>query len=337
MNPRCGGAAVMSINHKKYCLVVTDDFSRALVTKTHNKTPYELLNGRSPRLDFIRPFRCPITILRDFWLGTLSLVKLLGYLILKPEKLKRIYMLVFTGNQTDKNTSPQDTNGNADDKPADDKPKDDTGFKTIEEPVNKEDQAYRDELERLMSQENNPVNAASTLGTFNAGGPSSPHPDAFILANTLLHVNQDNSQIPDLEETAKLQSTGIFNSAYDDDLDIYTSLVQSVGAEIDFNNMESSTIISPIPTHREHLDHPKDQILGDPKSTLQTRRMAKKSSGAHALVSYIHKQRRTTHKDYENCLFACFLSHMEPKKVSQALDDKSWVKAMLEELLRLSL
>nr|GFD00336.1 hypothetical protein [Tanacetum cinerariifolium] len=37
-----------------------------------------------------------------------------------------------------------------DDKAADDKPKDDTGSKTVEEPVNKEDQAYSDELDRLM-------------------------------------------------------------------------------------------------------------------------------------------------------------------------------------------
>nr|GFC87866.1 hypothetical protein [Tanacetum cinerariifolium] len=34
----------------------------------------------------------------------------------------------------------------------------------------------------------NPVNAASTSGTFSAGEPSSPHPDVFIPANTLLHM-----------------------------------------------------------------------------------------------------------------------------------------------------
>nr|GEW59582.1 putative ribonuclease H-like domain-containing protein [Tanacetum cinerariifolium] len=65
--------------------------------------------------------------------------------------------------------------------------------------------------------------------------------------------------------------------------------------------------------------------------------MAKKTSGAHALVSYIHKQRRTNHKDYKNCLFTCFLSQLEPKKVAQALDDESWVEAMQEELLQFSL
>nr|GEY61156.1 ribonuclease H-like domain-containing protein [Tanacetum cinerariifolium] len=34
-----------------------------LVTNSYNKTPYEFLNGRTPRLDFIRPFGCPVTIL----------------------------------------------------------------------------------------------------------------------------------------------------------------------------------------------------------------------------------------------------------------------------------
>nr|GFD43146.1 hypothetical protein [Tanacetum cinerariifolium] len=146
--------------------------------------------------------------------------------------------------------------------------------KTVVEPVNKEDQAYRDGLDRLMSQEkeasdaadsfskefeqgcmdqrgaakpgstnsfntvSNPVNAASTSRTFSAGGPSSPHPDAFIPDDTLLYVDQDDYQIPDLKDTAELRSTGIFTSAYDDDLDTFTSPVQSTGAEADFNNME---------------------------------------------------------------------------------------------------
>nr|GFA04741.1 hypothetical protein [Tanacetum cinerariifolium] len=132
----------------------------------------------------------------------------------------------------------------------------------------------------------NPVNADSTSGTFSAGVPSSPHPDVFIPANTLVHVDQNDSQIPDLEDTSELQR------AY-------------------FNNMESSTVVSLIPTHRVHIDHLEDQILRDPKSAVQTRGMAKKSSRAHAF--------------------------MEPKKVAQALDDETEVEAMQEELLQFSL
>nr|GEW13027.1 putative ribonuclease H-like domain-containing protein [Tanacetum cinerariifolium] len=37
--------------------------NRVLVTKPHNKTPYELLHGRTPIIGFMRPFGCPVTIL----------------------------------------------------------------------------------------------------------------------------------------------------------------------------------------------------------------------------------------------------------------------------------
>ncbi|GJZ31775.1 putative ribonuclease H-like domain-containing protein [Tanacetum coccineum] len=98
--------------------------------------------------------------------------------------------------------------------------------------------------------------------------------------------------------------------------------------------MEPSTIVSPIPTTRVHSIHPKAQIIRDPKSAVQTRGMTKKNSREHAMISYIQKQRRTNHKDFQNCLFACFLSQHEPTKISQALDDESWVEAMQEELLQ---
>ncbi|GJV72246.1 putative ribonuclease H-like domain-containing protein [Tanacetum coccineum] len=37
--------------------------NRVLVTKPQNKTPYELLIGKSPSISFMRPFGCPLTIL----------------------------------------------------------------------------------------------------------------------------------------------------------------------------------------------------------------------------------------------------------------------------------
>nr|GFB35560.1 hypothetical protein [Tanacetum cinerariifolium] len=40
--------------------------NRVLVTKPHNKTPYELLHGRLPSIRFMRPFGCPVTAFRVF-------------------------------------------------------------------------------------------------------------------------------------------------------------------------------------------------------------------------------------------------------------------------------
>ncbi|GKF36996.1 hypothetical protein Tco_0113754, partial [Tanacetum coccineum] len=69
--------------------------------------------------------------------------------------------------------------------------------------------------------------------------------------------------------------------------------------------------VSPIPTLRIHHIHLQSQILGDPKSSVQTRSRVKQTSEAHALE--------------------------EPKKIFEALQDDSWVKAMQEELLQFRL
>ncbi|GKA37143.1 ribonuclease H-like domain-containing protein [Tanacetum coccineum] len=70
-----------------------------------------------------------------------------------------------------------------------------------------------------------------------------------------------------------------------------------------------------------------------------TRRKLKESASYQhqALLSFMCTQNRTNHKDQQTCLFACFLSQKEPKKVSQALADESWVEAMQEELLQFKL
>ncbi|GJZ43693.1 putative ribonuclease H-like domain-containing protein [Tanacetum coccineum] len=42
-----------------------------------------------------------------------------------------------------------------------------------------------------------------------------------------------------------------------------------------------------------------------------------------------------THEDLHTCLFACFLSQEEPKRIAKALSDSAWVEAMQEELLQI--
>ncbi|GJT05429.1 putative ribonuclease H-like domain-containing protein [Tanacetum coccineum] len=106
------------------------------------------------------------------------------------------------------------------------------------------------------------------------------------------------------------------------------------GAVVDFTNLETIVNVSHMPTSRINFIHPSTLILGDPKLAVQTRSKVTKSFGAHAFVSYIQKQRRNNHKDFQHYLFACFLSQNEPKKISEALEDESWVDAMQEELLQ---
>ncbi|GJZ32134.1 putative ribonuclease H-like domain-containing protein [Tanacetum coccineum] len=138
--------------------------------------------------------------------------------------------------------------------------------------------------------------------------------------------DDDNDDMPEIRIYDK-SSEGIFEQAsYDDE-----------GVITDFNNLPDKVDVITNPTLRIHNAHPQSQILGDPNTPVQTRSSLKKITEAHALVSYIQAHQRSNHKDQQHCLFACFLSQFEPRKVTEALEDGSWVEAMQEELLQFKL
>ncbi|GJU74549.1 putative ribonuclease H-like domain-containing protein [Tanacetum coccineum] len=151
----------------------------------------------------------------------------------------------------------------------------------------------------ILNTTSTPVSTASPYGGLSFTDITNPDPD--------------DSEIPALEDIYNNPTDGIFtNSSYDDD-----------GAVADFTNLEPVMNVSPIPTSMINSIHPVTQILGDPQSAVQTRSKVTKSFRAHAFVSYIQKQRRNNHKDFQHCLFACFLSQNEPKKISKALEDEN--------------
>ncbi|GJX58453.1 putative ribonuclease H-like domain-containing protein [Tanacetum coccineum] len=167
-------------------------------------------------------------------------------------------------------------------------------------------QAFRRELEQIALKHLGtvPENNSTSTPSVNTG-----------------RLDHDDSPMPELEIFHKSE-TGIFDEAsYDEE-----------GVITDFNSLPTEIEVSPTPTLRIHNIHPKSQILGDPKSAVQTRSKVQTKSGAHALLSHIQKQQRNNHKDQQHCLFACFLSQEEPKKIAEALQDDSWVQAMQEEL-----
>nr|GEW97712.1 hypothetical protein [Tanacetum cinerariifolium] len=144
----------------------------------------------------------------------------------------------------------------------------DTNSKTIEEPVDQEDQAFLEELKRLKRQEKEANDVAETLrktfaqstldlllqarvakaSTTNyVNTASTPVNTASTPLNTAsTPTNQNDSQIPSLEDIYEVLRDGIFTSAsYDDE-----------GAMVDFTNLE--TIVN---GHRqeERIDY--DEVL----------------------------------------------------------------------------
>nr|GEV43787.1 putative ribonuclease H-like domain-containing protein [Tanacetum cinerariifolium] len=119
---------------------------------------------------------------------------------------------------------------------------------------------YRDlnaEFEDCFKNSSNEVNAASSIvptvrqnslnstNTFSSGGPSND-----VVSPTYGKTfDIDASQLPDDSDMPELEDI-----IHSDDEDV-------VGAEADFNNLESSIPVSPIPTTRIHKDHPVSQLL----------------------------------------------------------------------------
>ncbi|GKA63219.1 putative ribonuclease H-like domain-containing protein [Tanacetum coccineum] len=199
----------------------------------------------------------------------------------------------------------------------------DAGFKPSgeEEKINSEHKENEDsevpntEEPRVNQEHDTNVNNANNINTV------SPTVSAADIENNVVNENIfygciDDPNMPNLEEI------------------VYSDNDKEVGAEADMNNLATNVPVSPIPTTRVHKDHPLEQIIGDIHSTPQTRRMTKNVT-EHGMFSSV--QQRINHKDFQNCLFACFLSQVEPKKVIQALTDPSWIEAMQDELLQFKL
>nr|GEW77775.1 hypothetical protein [Tanacetum cinerariifolium] len=96
--------------------------------------------------------------------------------------------------------------------------------------------------------------------------------------------------------------------------DIAYSNHENVGGEANFNNLETSITVSPIPTTRTNKDHPVAQIIGDRSSTNQTRSMTRVIRDQGGISQLLNE-------DFYTYMFACFLSQEEPKRVHQDLKD----------------
>ncbi|GJW46334.1 putative ribonuclease H-like domain-containing protein [Tanacetum coccineum] len=150
-------------------------------------------------------------------------------------------------------------------------------------------------------------------------------------------VRPKDSEVPSTEEPKDNAVNENIVYGCDDDPNmreleeiVYSDDDEDVGSEADINNLDAFMPVNPIPTTRIHKDHPVEQIIRDIHSAPQTRKMTNNLK-EYGLFSSV--QQRTNHKDFQNCLFACFLSQEEPKKVWTLMDlpngkraiDTKWV------------
>nr|GEU89663.1 ribonuclease H-like domain-containing protein [Tanacetum cinerariifolium] len=338
---------VKSLNKKSYCLVVTDDYSRftwmfflatkdetspilktfitgienqlslknrVLVTKPHNKTPYELLLGRTPSIGFMRPFGCHVPILNTLdplgngptWLFDIdTLTKSMNYQLVtvrnqsKPNTVKETEFEV-KKHKSEVHVSPSSsakTKKHADKTKREAKGKSPveltTGFRNLSE-----------EFEDFFDNRINEVNVVDTLvsaigqistystNIFSAAGPSNTAVSPTLKKSLYVDTSQyyDDLNMPALEDI----------TYFDDDED--------VGAEADFTNLKTNITVSPILTTKVHKDLPVTQIIGDLSLATQIKSM----------IRMVKDQGRLTqinNEDFHTCMFAYFLLQEEPKRM----------------------
>nr|GEY09706.1 hypothetical protein [Tanacetum cinerariifolium] len=129
---------------------------------------------------------------------------------------------------------------------------------------------------------------------------------------------------PESSSGSRLISKGVFSQkgtpSLGNALSLSNRFEDTFGVEADLSNMETSIPVSPTPTFRIHKDHPKSQIIGLVDTLVQTRHKSKEME-EHSFIAIIHQ--KTNPKLLQFCLFSCFLSQEEPKKIFDALKDPS--------------
>ncbi|GJV35225.1 putative ribonuclease H-like domain-containing protein [Tanacetum coccineum] len=337
--------------------------NRVLVVKPHNKTPYELFRGFKPALSFMRPFGCHVTILNTldslgkfdgksdegFFVGYSLSSKAfrvyntrtkrveenlhIGFLENKPmiegtgpkwlfdiDSLTQSmnYVPVSAGTVSNISAGTSEVNSQ----------------ECIVMPIWKDPSYFDSPTENVENGE--PKTADDTQKQDEDGlNNENAEQERFSVDSSSKDVNavgqQVNTASLDLN-TGSLELNAVGPSVSTASPNEEDSTEEE--PEVDLGNITNSYIVPTTPNTRIHKDHLIDNVIGDVQSTVQTRRMLKPTS-EQGFLSDVYEQK--THDTLNTCLYACFLSQIEPTSIAKALSDSSWVEAMQEELLQFKL
>nr|GEX18342.1 hypothetical protein [Tanacetum cinerariifolium] len=273
--------------------------NRSIIHKRFDKTPYELINKRKPNIKFFRVFGCRCYLLNDYEdVGKLKAKGDIGVFVgyLKESAAFRIYnkrirkihesvnvnfdeISEMTSNQFSLEPSLSNLN--------------ETG-KSLNPSVSNVDETSKKDLEDLFQDfYDEYFDSSKIMKSSTTNVETSINEEAF---HELISINM----VPNGDEASI--SHNVFNERLEDAyFDTSTSFHDPSNVQIFYQ---------PYPHEKKWTkDHPLHKIIGDPKSSVQTRGQLANSF-----------------------LFSCFLSSIEPANMVEALRDADWVSAMQEEL-----
>ncbi|GJU68982.1 putative ribonuclease H-like domain-containing protein, partial [Tanacetum coccineum] len=327
--------------------------NRVLVVKPHNKTPYELFRGRTPALSFMRPFGCHVTILNTldylgkfdgksdegFFVGYSLNSKAFRVYNIRTRKVEENlhirfledkpiiagdgpkwlfdidvltksmnYVPVVAGTNSNDSVGTEESVGTGHSSKETGSSQDyilmplwkdgslfDSSSKNAsnDEPQPSSDAGKKDDegvsQESGIDDQERPENSTQDVNTV---GPS------INTASTNVNTGSLNINIVSpTVTTAPLEATHA--DFFGDE------------TKLDMSNITTTYLVPSTPNTRIHKDHSLDHVIGDVQSGVQTRRMTK-NSNEQGFISAVYEGK--THEDLHTCLFAYFLSQVEPKK-----------------------
>nr|GEU29421.1 putative ribonuclease H-like domain-containing protein [Tanacetum cinerariifolium] len=224
--------------------------NRVLVTKPHNKTPYKLLQCRTQSIGFMRPFGWPVTILNTLdslgkFDGKVDEGFFIGYSV--SSKAFRVF--------NSRHRIEQETLH--------------VNFLENKPNVAGSDPTWLFNIDTLTKTMNyHPVTAGnqcnhSTDAAFDEKEPEfkgrEPESEVNVSPSSSAYINKVNAAgtiVPAVGQISP-NSTNTFSATELEDI-TYSDDEDDVGAEVAFNNLETSITVNPIPTTRVHKDHHKN-------------------------------------------------------------------------------
>nr|GEV26352.1 hypothetical protein [Tanacetum cinerariifolium] len=370
-----GPTSISSLNHKWYCLVVTDDFSRTsqhnrvaerrnktlieaartmladaklpvtfwaeavnttfyvqnrvLVNKSQNKTPYELFNGRTPVIGFLKPFRCHVMILNTLdHLGKFEAKGGEGYFIgysmsskafrvfnKRTKRVEENLHVEFLENKLiEKGAGPNwlfdiDTLTNSMNYvPVMSAGTTSTNFSGTKEAASQDVKKDVSSLRYIVFQIGFMKHTWKLLQTLTVetliSTVSSPVLTACLDDSPQLSSDTRliSKRVTSQDDSPSLNNILTLSNRFEDILEVSTNSSDTNGMEADLSNMENNISASPTPTLRIHKDHPIKLHCINPS----------------------HDKSRS----YTLLPILMFPIPEEPKKISDALKDPSSVEAM---------
>nr|GEU48276.1 putative reverse transcriptase, RNA-dependent DNA polymerase [Tanacetum cinerariifolium] len=122
-------------------------------------------------------------------------------------------------------------------------------------------------------------------------------------------ISRGGSSFP---EPLSLGNAMSFENRLEDFFRYTSNAVRLNEVEADLSNMETHIQVSPTPTLKIHKEHPKSQIIGPVDTRVQTKQKTK-NVDEQSFIATIYQK---ANPDFlHHCLFSCFLSQEEPKKI----------------------